>query len=83
VESTASFAPAAWAISAAAAMSVIVQSGLEGVSIQMSFVAPGFTAAFRAAMSSVSTKSTASPQRVPSVASQFRSAQYITLEATT
>ena len=58
-------------------------SGLVGVSTQTSFVTPGFTAACSAARSSVSAKSTLSPQRVASVKSQERSAQYITFEATT
>jgi hypothetical protein len=82
VESTASRAPAACAISAAAAMSVMVQSGLEGVSIQTSLVTPGFTASRRASRLSVSTKSTLKPQRTASVMSQLRRAQYMTLEAT-
>ena len=58
VESTASRAPAAWAIRAAPAMSLTPQSGLLGVSSQISFVAPGLTARSSAARSSVSTKST-------------------------
>ena len=45
VESTASRAPAACAMRAASAMSVMVHSGLEGVSIQTSRVRPGRMAA--------------------------------------
>ena len=60
VESTASRAPAAWAISAAAAMSVTVQSGLPGVSIQTSLVRPGRIAARSASRSSMATKSRSS-----------------------
>ncbi len=44
---------------------------------------PGLTAAFTASRSSVSTNSTARPQRLASVISQLRRAQYITLETTT
>ena len=58
VESTASSAPARWAMSAAAAMSVTHQVGLAGVSIQTSLVAPGRTAAAMASVRSASTKST-------------------------
>ena len=61
----------------------MVQSGFAGVSIQTSLVSPGRTAASSAARSSVSTKSTRKPQRLASVASQLRSAQYITRGATT
>ena len=64
-------------------MSVMVQSGFAGVSIQTSLVAPGRTAASSAARSSVSTKSTFKPQRVASLASQLRRPQYITRGATT
>ena len=63
-------------------MSVIVQSGFEGVSTQTSLVSPGFTASRRASRLSVSTKSTLRPQRTASVISQLRRAQYMTLEAT-
>ena len=83
VESTASFAPARWATSAAPAMSVIVHSGFEGVSTQTNLVRPGRTAAASAPRSSVSTRSTSSPKRRPSVVSQRRKAQYITVGATT
>ena len=82
VESTASRAPAACAISAAPAMSVTVQSGFDGVSSQTSLVRPGRTAALRASRSSVATKSTLRPQRVASSVSQRRRAQYITVGAT-
>ena len=83
VESTARRAPAAWAIPAAAAMSVIVQSGLPGVSIQTSLVRPGSMAARRASRSSVSTKVSARPRRGASSRSQRFSAQYMTVPATT
>jgi hypothetical protein len=83
VESTASRAPASCATSAAAAMSVMVQSGFEGVSIQTSLVRPGETAARSPSTLSLSTKLTESPHRGASVPSQLRSAQYITLDATT
>ena len=64
-------------------MSVIDQSGLEGVSTQTSFVAPGRIAARTASRSEVSTRSTRRPQCVASVTSQLRSDQYMTLGATT
>ncbi len=64
-------------------MSVSDQSGLAGVSTQTSLVPPGRTAARTASRSAVSTRSTSRPQRRPSVTSQLRSAQYITLGATT
>jgi len=83
VESTASRAPAAWAISVATVMSVTVQSGLPGVSIQTSLVCPGWTAPRRAWESSVSTKVRLSPRRGASSRSQRFSAQYITVPATT
>ena len=57
VESMPSAAPPAWAMSATAAMSVMFQSGLPGVSIQTSFVS-GFMAARTAARSAKSTRST-------------------------
>src|SRR5260370_37794801 len=76
-------APAQWAISAAAAMSVMLQVGLAGVSIQTSLVAPGFVAAAMASVRSASTKSTFRPQWVAKLASQLRKDQYITLGATT
>jgi hypothetical protein len=63
-------------------MSVMVQSGFEGVSIHTSLVRPGTTAARRASRSSVSAKSTERPQRTASVVSQWRRAQYMTFEAT-
>jgi hypothetical protein len=83
VESTPSSAPAPWAISAAAAMSVTLQVGLAGVSIHTSLVAPGLTAAARASVRSASTKSTFKPHCVAKVASQLRKDQYITLGTTT
>jgi hypothetical protein len=61
VESTQTTASAACAISAIAAISVIVQSGLLGVSIQNNPVKPGFTAARTASRSDVSTKETLCP----------------------
>ena len=57
VESIASFAPALCAISATAAMSVMPHSGLDGVSIQMSFVS-GYIAARTASTLPMSTRST-------------------------
>ncbi len=79
VESTASFAPAFFAISAVAARSVIVHSGLAGVSTQISFVLPGRTARAIEAVSPMSTSSTSRPQPRANVISQLRSDQYITL----
>ena len=64
-------------------MSVIVHSGLAGVSSQTNLVSPGRTAARTATRSEVSTMSTRSPHSAASVISQLRSAQYITLGATT
>ena len=61
VESTQSSAPAACAISETAAMSVIVHSGLLGVSIQTMPVLPGWTASRTACRSDVSTKVTEWP----------------------
>jgi hypothetical protein len=61
VESTASRAPAACAISAAAARSVMSHSGLAGVSAQTIFVLPGRIARLSAPRSVMSTISTASP----------------------
>ena len=52
VESTANSAPAPWATSAAAAMSITSQVGLQGVSIHTSLVVPGRTARASAAGSS-------------------------------
>ena len=61
VESTHSSAPAACAMSETAAMSVMVHSGLLGVSIQNRPVSPGRTAARTASRSDVSTKVTVWP----------------------
>ena len=83
VLSTASTAPAAWAISAAPSMSVTDHSGLAGVSIQTSRVRPGITAPFRASSEAASTKSTSSPHDSAKFISQLRSPQYMTLGATT
>ena len=83
VESTATRAPAACAISAVAAMSVTVHSGLAGVSIHTSLVAPGRTEACTAAGSVMSISSTFKPQRVAKFISQLRSDQYMTLGAST
>ncbi len=80
VESTHSTASTACAISAIAAMSVIVHSGLLGVSIQNSPVSPGLTAARTASRSEVSTKLTRWPY-CPISRSQERKPQYITSEA--
>ena len=83
VESTATRAPAACARAATAAMSVMVQSGFAGVSIQTSLVLPGRIAAATRATSLMSISSTSSPQCVAKVISQLRSDQYITCGAST
>ena len=83
VESTASSAPAWWAMLAASAMSVMVQSGLAGVSIQTSFVLPGRRPARMAAGSPASTKVASMPRLVASSCSHLRRPQYMTLGATT
>ena len=83
VLSTAMSAPAAWAISAAAAMPVTDHSGLAGVSIHTSFVRPGTMAARNASSEVMSTKSTVRSPRCACAASQRRKAQYITRGATT
>ena len=83
VLSTASRAPASCASSAAAAMSVIAQVGLAGVSIQTSLVLPGRSAAAIASRSLASTRSTTRPRSRPKVVSQRRRPQYITFGATT
>ena len=62
VESTASSAPAAWAMLAASAMSVTLHSGLAGVSIHTSLVRPGRIAAPIVAGSSASTKVASTPR---------------------
>jgi hypothetical protein len=49
-------APALWAISAAVVMSVIAHVGFAGLSIQISFVRPGCTAAASASAALASTK---------------------------
>ena len=68
---------------AVAAMSVMVQSGLAGVSIQTSRVLPGRSAAATAAGSVMSISSTCRPQWVAKFISQLRSDQYITFGAST
>ena len=83
VESTASFAPAACAMAAVAAMSVMVHSGLAGVSTHTSLVWPGRMAACTTAGSAMSISSIFSPQWVAKFISQLRSDQYITLGAST
>ena len=62
VPSTATTAPAAWPISAAAAISITSQFGLTGVSSQTSAVSPGRTAASRLAGSAASNQSTPMPR---------------------
>ncbi len=83
VLSTASKASASCAILATAAMSVIVHSGLAGVSTHTSFVLPGRMAAWTAALSAMSISSTCKPQCVAKFISQLRSDQYITFGAST
>ena len=83
VLSAARSAPASCAIAAAAAMSVTAQVGLAGVSIQTRRVRPGRIACFSASRSVMSTISTARPQARAVPVSQRRSAQYMTLGATT
>ena len=83
VLSTARRAPAACAISAAWAMSVMAQVGLAGVSSHTSRVRPGRMATSNAAPSEVSTNSTSSPQGSAKSTSHLRSAQYMTRGATT
>ena len=65
VLSTASRAPASCASFAAAAMSVIAQVGLAGVSIQTSLVVPGRSAAAIASRSLASTRSTSEAALAP------------------
>ena len=84
VLSTARRAPAPWAISAAAAMSVIAHVGFAGLSIQTSLVRPGCTAAASASVAAGVDKIddySADPLR--ELFSQFRSPQYMTCGATT
>ena len=83
VESTASKAPAAWAILAVAWMSVMVHSGLAGVSTQTNLVWPGRMAACTAAGLVMSISSTCRPHGVAKVSNQLRSDQYMTLGAKT
>ncbi len=64
-------------------MSVTSQLGLAGVSIQTTRVWPGRIAAATARKSVMSTSSTATPQGCSSSSSHLRSAQYISLGATT
>jgi hypothetical protein len=83
VESTASKAPASWATRAASDMSVMVQSGLDGVSNQTSRVRPGSIAARRAQRSPASMKVACTPRLGASSASHRRKPQYIAVGATT
>ena len=83
VESTASSAPAAWAMRAVAAMSVMVHIGLAGVSTQTRRVWPGRIAACTAAGSVMSINSTCRPQWLAKPISQLRSDQYMTRGAST
>ena len=84
VESTASSAPAAWAQRAASAMSVMIQIGLDGVSIQTSRVRPGLIAARERARdrprrrTSPPVRGSAHPR-----VSHWRRPQYIAVGATT
>ena len=70
-------------MAAVSAMSVMVQSGLAGVSIQMSRVFPGCTPARIAAGSAASTKLASIPREGASSASHLRRPQYMTFGATT
>ena len=83
VESTARRAPAACAMAAVAATSVMVHNGLAGVSTHTSLVLPGRSAAWMSAVLLMSMNSTCRPQCVAKVISQWRSDQYITLGAST
>ena len=70
VLSTATTAPAAWARPLSASMSLTAQVGFAGVSSQSRRVRPGRSAAWTAAGSVVSTKSTSRPQAVAVLSSQ-------------
>jgi hypothetical protein len=83
VLSTARHAPARWAISAVAAMSVIGHVGLAGLSIQTSLVRPGCTAVASASIELASTKSTTIPPSAARLFNQLRRPQYMTCGATT
>ena len=83
VESTASKAPAACAMAAVAAMSVMLHVGLAGVSTHTKRVLPGWIAALTAAGSVMSMSSIFRPQCVAKFISQLRSDQYITFGAST
>src|SRR5262249_26480006 len=74
-------APAAWADCATAAISVMVQRGLLGVSIQTRPVSPGRIAVFTALKSDISAKVIACPTR-GSCRSQFCKPQYMSWGAT-
>ena len=83
VASTASTAPASWAMRAASSMSVMVHSGLAGVSVHTILVRPGRTAARMAAGSPASTKVASMPSPGASSSSHLRRPQYMTAGATT
>src|SRR3954463_16501619 len=83
VLSTARRAPALWAISEAAWISVTSHRGLLGVSSQTNAVLAGRTALARASRSALGTNSTSRPQVRAKSFSQLRSDQYMTLGATT
>ena len=83
VESTATKASAACAISQVVAISVIDHSGFAGVSIQTSRVRPGCIDRRTASESVMSMNSTRSPHWVANVISQLRSDQYMTFGAST
>ena len=82
VESTASQASAPCAMSAAAAISITSQVGLQGVSIQTSFTLPFLTVLASAPGSAASNKSRPSPHWSQNRVIQLRRPQYITLGAT-
>ena len=83
VESTATAAPAACAMSQVAAMSVIVHSGLAGVSIHTSLVMPARAARRTTSGSAMSMTSTRNPHCVAKPRSQLRSDQYMTFGTST
>jgi hypothetical protein len=68
---------------AAVAISVIVHGGFAGLSIQISLVRPGCTAAASSSVALASTKSTTTPRSAAEPFSQLRSPQYMSCGATT
>ena len=83
VPSATTRAPAAWAISTVAAMSVMAQVGFEGVSTHTIRVAPGRSVRRRASRSPLGTRSSANRPFAARVCSQRRMVQYISAGATT